>query len=42
MGLSAAARASKPDPAERAAKNALMQRVNRAYEANDLLVLLEL
>jgi hypothetical protein len=30
------------DPAERAAKTALMQKVNQAYAANDLLVLLEL
>ncbi len=31
-----------PDPARRDAKTALMQRVNRAYAANDLLSLLEL
>lgn len=31
-----------PDSAERARKNELMQRVNRAYEANDLLTLLSL
>lgn len=31
-----------PDAAERARKNELMQRVNRAYEANDLLTLLGL
>jgi len=31
-----------PDSAERARKNELMQRVNRAYEANDLLTLLGL
>jgi hypothetical protein len=31
-----------PDPAERARKTVLMQRVNRAYEANDLLALLSL
>jgi hypothetical protein len=31
-----------PDPTERARKNQLMQRVNRAYEANDLLTLLGL
>lgn len=31
-----------PDPAERARKTALMQRVNQAYESRDLLVLLEL
>lgn len=31
-----------PDPAERARKNQLMQRVNQAYDANDLLSLLEL
>ena len=30
------------DPAQRDAKTALMQRVNQAYEANDLLALLEL
>ncbi len=30
------------DPKERDAKTAMMQRVNRAYEANDLLALLEL
>lgn len=31
-----------PDPAQRAEKNALMQQVNQAYEANDLLSLLSL
>jgi hypothetical protein len=31
-----------PDPAEQARKNELMQRVNQAYEANDLLTLLGL
>jgi hypothetical protein len=31
-----------PDPAERARKTELMQRANRAYEANDLLTLLTL
>jgi RNAse (barnase) inhibitor barstar len=31
-----------PDPAERERKTALMQRVNQAYEANDLLTLLSL
>lgn len=31
-----------PDPTERARKNQLMQRVNQAYEANDLLTLLGL
>lgn len=31
-----------PDERQREAKTALMQRVNQAYEANDLLVLLEL
>lgn len=31
-----------PDEQQRAAKTALMQRVNQAYEANDLLALLEL
>lgn len=31
-----------PDSTERARKNQLMQRVNQAYEANDLLTLLEL
>jgi hypothetical protein len=31
-----------PDPTERARKNQLMQRVNRAYDANDLLTLLGL
>ena len=31
-----------PDPAERARKTALMQRVNQAYEARNLLALLEL
>jgi hypothetical protein len=30
-----------PDPQERTKKNELMQKVNRAYEANDLLTLLE-
>lgn len=30
-----------PDPQQRAAKTALMQRVNQAHEANDLLTLLE-
>jgi len=30
-----------PDPARREAKNAMMQRINKAYEADDLLTLLE-
>lgn len=31
-----------PDPARREAKTAMMQRINQAYEANDLLTLLEM